>query len=49
VSYIIGPRELSEHPPFMPKDGAWLQRQIVQAVMNSPAYNSTALFVSYDG
>jgi phospholipase C len=49
VSYIVGPRELSEHPPYMPKDGAWLQEQVVQAVMKSPAYGKTALFISYDG
>jgi phospholipase C len=49
VSYIIGPMELSEHPPYMPKDGAWLQRQIAEAVINSPKYNSTVLMISYDG
>lgn len=48
VSYIIGPMELSEHPPFTPRDGAWLQRQVVEAVMNSPAYARTALIISYD-
>jgi phospholipase C len=32
----------------MPIDGAWLHRNIVQAVMNSPAYNETALIISYD-
>jgi hypothetical protein len=49
VSYIIGPMELSEHPPYMPKDGAWLQRQVAEAVINSPKYNSTVLMISYDG
>jgi phospholipase C len=49
VSYIVGPEELSEHPPYQPKDGAWLQRQVVQAVMNSPVYNSTVLMISFDG
>ncbi|KAL1618562.1 hypothetical protein SLS56_010536 [Neofusicoccum ribis] len=48
VSYIIGPAELSEHPPYQPKDGAWLQQQVVNAVVNSPKYNSTALIVSCD-
>ncbi|KAF2084809.1 phospholipase C [Saccharata proteae CBS 121410] len=48
ISYIIGPSELSEHPPYQPKDGAWLQRQVVDAVINSPAYNNTALIISYD-
>jgi phospholipase C len=49
VSYIVGPMELSEHPPYLPKDGAWLQRQVAEAVMNSPKYNSTVLIISYDG
>lgn len=48
VSYIIGPQEQSEHAPNMPIDGAWLQRNVVEAVMNSPLYNSTALIISYD-
>lgn len=49
VSFIVGPAELSEHPPYMPKDGAWLQQQIVNAVTKSPKYASTVLLISYDG
>lgn len=49
VSIIVGQEELSEHPPWQPKDGAWLHQQIFDAVVNSPKYNSTALFISYDG
>jgi phospholipase C len=49
VSIIVGQEELSEHPPWMPKDGAWLQQQIFDAVVNSPVYNSTVLIISYDG
>ncbi|KAJ9307133.1 hypothetical protein DTO217A2_3371 [Paecilomyces variotii] len=48
VSFIVGPAELSEHPPYMPKDGAWLQQQVVNAVTNSPKYASTVLIISYD-
>lgn len=48
VSYIIGPTELSEHPPYSPHDGAWLQQQVLNAVTSSPLYNETALIVSYD-
>lgn len=48
VSYVIGPMELSEHPPWTPHDGAWFQQQITNAVINSPKYNSTILFISYD-
>lgn len=48
VSWIIGGSEQSEHPPNMPIDGAWLQRNVVEAVVNSPLYSSTALVISYD-
>lgn len=48
ISYIIGPTELSEHPPYSPNDGAWLQQQVVNAVTQSPLYSKTALFISYD-
>ncbi|RHZ47182.1 hypothetical protein CDV55_100609 [Aspergillus turcosus] len=48
ISFIVGPAELSEHPPYMPKDGAWLQKKIVDSVVNSPKYSSTLLLVSYD-
>lgn len=48
VSIIVGPAELSEHPPYTPRDGAWLQQRIVDTVTKSPQYNSTALIISYD-
>ncbi|KAJ5465762.1 hypothetical protein N7530_009549 [Penicillium desertorum] len=48
ISFIVGPSELSEHPPYMPKDGAWLQKKIVDAVTSSPKYNSTLLMISFD-
>lgn len=47
-SIIIGPMELSEHPTNTPLAGSWLQQQIVNAVMNGPAWNQTALFINYD-
>ncbi|OAA53342.1 Phosphoesterase [Cordyceps fumosorosea ARSEF 2679] len=48
VSIIVGPQELAEHSPNMPIDGAWLQKQVVDAVTGSPAYNETILIISYD-
>ncbi|KAK9487019.1 phosphoesterase family-domain-containing protein [Lipomyces starkeyi] len=48
VSWIIGPAELSEHPPYQPKDGAWLQQRVLDAITSSPSYNETVLIVSYD-
>jgi phospholipase C len=49
VSFIVGPTELSEHPPYQPKDGGWLQKQVVDAVIKSPKYSSTLLMISFDG
>lgn len=49
LSITIGQEELSEHPPWTPNDGAWLQQQVFNAVVNSPKYKSTVLIVSYDG
>jgi len=48
ISYIIGPAELSEHPPYSPRDGAWLQKKVVDAVTKGAAYSKTALIISYD-
>ena len=48
VSYIVGPQYLSEHTPYTPNDGAWLQRKVAEAVMHGKKWNSTALLVSYD-
>ncbi|KAF8588655.1 PLC-E [Ramaria rubella] len=48
VSYLMGLMELSEHPPWTPRDGGWFQQQIVNSIINSPSYNSTVLMLSYD-
>lgn len=48
VSIIIGYRELAEHPPYSPHDGAWLESKIAEAVIKSPKYNRTALIISFD-
>jgi len=49
VSWIVGPAELSEHVPYTPQDGGWLQQQVINAVVNGAAYNNTVLLISYDG
>lgn len=49
ISYIVGPAELSEHYPYLPSDGAWLQKKVVDAVTSSPLYGETVLIISYDG
>lgn len=48
ISYIIGPAELSEHPPYQPKDGAWLQQQVVNAITMGKSYKDTVLIISFD-
>ena len=48
VSYIIGPAELSEYPPYRPKDGGWLHRVVVNAITSSPLYKNMVLVVNYD-
>ena len=48
VSYIIGPGELTEHPPWLPSDGAWLINQVINAVTQGASYNDTVVMLSYD-
>ncbi|EAS35164.3 phospholipase C [Coccidioides immitis RS] len=48
ISFIVGPRELSEHAPYSPKDGAWLQEKVVEAVTKSPKYGKSVLMISFD-
>lgn len=48
VSIIIGPAELAEHPPYIPRDGAWLIKQVVDAVTKGKSAKDTALILSYD-
>ncbi|MCO5566262.1 hypothetical protein L7F22_019938 [Adiantum nelumboides] len=48
VSYIVGPTDLSEHPPYGPLDGAWLQENVVKAVIEGANYDKSALIISYD-
>ena len=48
VSYVVPPTDLSEHPPYTPRDGAWLQRKVAHAVMHGKAWNNTVYILSYD-
>ncbi|PGH33019.1 phospholipase C [[Emmonsia] crescens] len=48
VSFIVGPRELSEHAPYSPSDGGWLQHKILDAVVKGPKYGKSLLMISYD-
>ncbi|KIK54173.1 hypothetical protein GYMLUDRAFT_264781 [Collybiopsis luxurians FD-317 M1] len=48
VSFVIGPGDLTEHPPRRPIDGGWLWKEVVDSIVNSPVYNKTILIISYD-
>jgi phospholipase C len=47
VSYVV-PRGSSEHPPGDPLQGQALMREMVTALMQSDAWESSAFMVSYD-
>jgi phospholipase C len=49
ISYIVPQDEITEHPPNPPRDGGWQQKAIIDALVNSPSYKNTALFITYDG
>jgi phospholipase C len=49
VTYLVPQDQLTEHPPFAPRDGGFQQRAIIEALVNSPSYKNSALFITYDG
>ncbi len=49
VSWVVAPTTWSEHPPFAPASGAWLTKQLLDALASNPAiYNSTVFLLTYD-
>jgi len=48
-SIIVPQDQLTEHPPNGPRDGSWQQKAVIEALLNSPSYKNTAIFVTYDG
>jgi uncharacterized protein (TIGR03437 family) len=48
VSWIIPNSDLSEHPPASIATGSNYVTGLINAVMNSPLWNSTAIFVAWD-
>lgn len=48
VSWIIPNSDLSEHPPGSIATGMTYVTGLVNAVMNSPEWNSTAIFIAWD-
>ncbi len=48
VSWIIPNSALSEHPPASVATGMSYVTGLVNAVMNSPQWNSTAIFIAWD-
>lgn len=49
VSWLIPQQALSEHPPWTPDNGAWLQKWLVDAVTQGDSWNDTVFIISYDG
>jgi phospholipase C len=48
VSWVVPPFCASEWPPFTTADGAYYMSRIVDAVINSPQWESTVLIITYD-
>ncbi|MFP5208751.1 MAG: phospholipase C [Acidobacteriota bacterium] len=48
VSYIVPDFEDSEHPPASPERGMWYVTELVNALMESPYWKNTAIFISWD-
>ena len=48
VSWIVPKKENSEHPPASIKDGQAYVTGVINAVMSSPNWNSTAIFLAWD-
>jgi phospholipase C len=48
VSWIVPDAKDSEHPPALVSTGQAYVTNIINAVMNSPDWNSTAIFVNWD-
>ena len=48
VSWVVPSAEVSEHPPFPVSDGQSYVTSLINAAMNSPDWNSTAIFLAWD-
>ncbi|MCL5256587.1 MAG: alkaline phosphatase family protein [Chloroflexi bacterium] len=48
VSWVIPSNEVSEHPPFGVREGMAYVTGLVNAVMQSPDWDTTAIFISWD-
>jgi phospholipase C len=48
VSWVIPNNRNSEHPPALVKDGQSYVTQVINAIMHSRAWRSTAIFVTWD-
>jgi phospholipase C len=48
VSWVVPSGDVSEHPPFSVSAGQSYVTSVVNAVMNSPDWSSTAIFLGWD-
>ena len=48
VSWVIPSNKVSEHPPALVSDGQAYVTSLINTLMRGPAWNSTAIFLSWD-
>jgi len=48
VSWVMPDAEHSEHPPYSIRNGQAYVTDLVNRIMQSPAWNSTAIFITWD-
>ena len=48
VSWVVPSQDVSEHPPSRISDGVAYTTSLINAVMNGPDWNSTAIFLAWD-
>jgi phospholipase C len=48
VSYIVPDFQDSEHPPASPQEGMWYVTKLINALMESPYWKDTVLFLTWD-
>jgi phospholipase C len=49
VSWVLAPMDFDEHPPAPPTVGAWVQSQVLGALVGNPeVWERTVLFITHD-
>jgi phospholipase C len=48
VCWVVPNRKVSEHPPYLVSDGQAYVTKVINAVMKSPEWNHSAIFLTWD-